>query len=128
MTAGGPLTTVIVDALRAAAATSVGAAVVSHHDEDFELDVEGEEPVVARFQTGAITIEPVGSTAPRPFSYTRIRFRRAGVESLVAGLHSPAEAAEEGLIEIQSRLYGGGQVTRLLAIAQHDDLFETSRE
>lgn len=118
----------IVSALEAAARTSEGSKVAAHHDEDYEIHVEGESGLVVRFRDGSIDVDEPGSVEPRPFSYSRIRLSRAGVDALRTGERTPADAAEEGLIEIQSRLYGGGQVTLLLAIAQRSGLFATTRE
>lgn len=123
----GPRHTVLA-ALRAAAATPEGSSVAAQHDEDYEIAIEGEMPIVVRLQDGTLSVHTGGAVERRPFSYSRITFTRDGVERLRSADVSPAEAADIGLIEIQSRLYGGGQITRLLAIAQTGGLFNDRTE
>ena len=93
------------------------------HDEDYELDVDGEGPVVLRMRAGAIELVNVGDVVPAFASYTRVTITDAGFDALAGNELTPAQAADQGAMLVRSRLYGGGQFMGLLRLAQTTGAF-----
>jgi hypothetical protein len=121
--AGGPLAQSIVDGLLAAAKTEDGADVVGGHNEYYEFAVDGEKGALLHMIDGAIRFEPLGVEPPL-CGYTRVEMDPQTVASLRARAVTPARAMADGGIRMRSRLYGGGQFSRLLRIAQQIGAFD----
>jgi hypothetical protein len=113
----------LTDVLLQAAESRAGAGVVAAHDEDYELFLRGDDTsLVLSMRGGRIYIVAVAT--PGFCSYTRATLDAGVLPEIAAGILTPTEAVEEGRILLQSRLYGGGQLLRLMRIAQLEGAFE----
>ena len=103
--------------LEAAAKTRRGARAVAGHDEDFEIEIEGQPPIHVGFAGGKMMINQGPSPRREPLHFTRIQIDETSLRSILAGKKSPVDAMEEGKLFIRTRLYGGALITILLRSA-----------
>jgi hypothetical protein len=112
----------LVDVLLEAAESRAGGVTVAAHDEDYELFLRGNDSSLVLSMRGG-TARIVSAANPGFCSYTRATIDADVVPEIAAGRLTPTEAVEEGRILLQSRLYGGGQLLRLMRIAQLEGAF-----
>lgn len=113
-----------ISALENAASSPKGSEVVRHHNEDYELLVGDQPPVLLSMRDGTLQVKDVGESEPAAFSYSRIEVDPEAIKALAVGTTTPAHSMHEGSIRVRARLYGGGQLTRLIRIAQEEGLFD----
>jgi ABC-type nitrate/sulfonate/bicarbonate transport system substrate-binding protein len=120
--AGGNSTggSILVDlglALEAASRTPRGQLVLAGHNEDFQVEIAGHEPIHVEISDKKLAVRPGPSPRQEPLHFTRIQIDEPGLRSILAGNLSPVEAMEQGKLFLRTRLYGGAQFTILLRAA-----------
>lgn len=105
-------------ALEEAAATPLGRKAVSAHDEDYEVEVPGQELFHVEMRGGKMAVRP--GPSPRrgqALAVSGIELEEATLRDILAGRVSPYEAMASGKLFVLARLYGGSQITILLRAA-----------
>ncbi|MGH7848173.1 MAG: ABC transporter substrate-binding protein [Candidatus Binatia bacterium] len=104
-------------ALEDASRTARGQLVLAGHNEDFQIEVTGHEPIHVEIADKRLTVRAGPSPRQEPLRFTRIQIDEASLRSILAGNLSPVEAMERGKLFLRTRLYGGAQLTILLRAA-----------
>ena len=104
-------------ALELASKTPRGQRVLAGHDEDFQLEIEGQEPIYVRIEGGQLEVRPGPSPRQEPLQFTRVQLDEATLLPILGGQVSPVEAMEQGKLFLRTRLYGGALITILLRAA-----------
>lgn len=105
------------DALEEAGRTARGQRAVSGHDEDFQLEIAGQEPIHVAIAGGALEVRAGPSPRREPLRFTRVEVDEATLRAILDGATSPVEAMEQGKLFLRTRLYGGALLTILLRSA-----------
>lgn|GEM_PF-3088295 len=111
-------------ALEVAAATRRGQLALRGHDEDFQIEVDG-QPFHLAIERGGFVLSPGASPRRQPMRFTRVQVDAPTLHAILAGDVSPVEAMEQGKLFLRTRLYGGALFTMLLRAAY--DLARESR-
>jgi ABC-type nitrate/sulfonate/bicarbonate transport system substrate-binding protein len=117
MATGGDTVSVLTQALETASRTKRGQLAISGHDEDFQLEIEGETPIHVEIRGGQLAVHSGPSPRQEPLHFTRVQFNRETLSSILEGRMSPVEAMEQGKLFLRTRLYGGALITILLRAA-----------
>ena len=117
----------VLDELRSALAqasqTPRGKRAVAGHDEDFEIEVPGHDPIHVEILGNALAVRSGSSPRQEPLRFTRVQLDQATLLDILQGRLSPIEAMEQGKLFLRTRLYGGALLTILLRAA-----YDLSRE
>jgi hypothetical protein len=104
-------------ALEQGSRTPRGQLVLAGHNEDFQIEVTGCEPIHVEIADKRLTVRAGPSLRQEPLRFTRIQIDEASLRSILAGNLTPVEAMEQGKLFLRTRLYGGAQFTILLRAA-----------
>lgn len=104
-------------ALEAAAKTPRGSRAVGGHDEDFQIEVEGHDPIHLEIKGGKLAVNRGASPRQQPLHFTRVQLDESTLRAILDGKVSPVEAMEQGKLYLRTRLYGGALATILLRSA-----------
>jgi hypothetical protein len=104
-------------ALEDAARTKRGTMAVNGHDEDFELQIAGQEPIHVEILGGALAVNGGPSPRHEPMHFTVVEVDQATLRAILDGQVSPVEAMFDGKLFLRTRLYGGALITILLRAA-----------
>jgi len=104
-------------ALEEASGTPRGKLAVEGHDEDFQVEIEGQEPIHVEFAGGKLAVRPGPSPRQEPIHFTIVQMNEETLRSILTGSISPVEAMEQGRLFLRTRLYGGALLTILLRCA-----------
>jgi NitT/TauT family transport system substrate-binding protein len=108
---------VLTDALEKAGRTKRGQLAVRGHDEDFQLEIDGQAPIHVEIRGGRLAVRAGASPRQEPLHFSRVQLNRDTLNAILSGKLSPVEAMEEGKLFLRSRLYGGALITILLRAA-----------
>ena len=104
-------------ALEAAAKTPRGNRAVNGHDEDFEIEVAGNDPIHLEIAGGKMSVNKGPSPRQEALHFTRLELDETTLYDILGGRTSPVDAMEAGKLYLRTRLYGGALVTILLRSA-----------
>lgn len=104
-------------ALEQASQTARGKLVLKGHDEDFQVEVAGQEPIHVEFASGKMSVRQGPSPRQDPIHFTIVQMDEATLRAILTGSISPVEAMEQGRLFLRTRLYGGALLTILLRCA-----------
>jgi hypothetical protein len=104
-------------ALEEASRTPRGQLVLAGHNEDFQVEIAGHEPIHVEIADKRLAVRPGPSSRQEPLHFTRIQIDETTLRSILEGNLTPVEAMEEGKLFLRTRLYGGAQFTILLRSA-----------
>jgi hypothetical protein len=104
-------------ALEEASRTPRGQLVLAGHDEDFQVEIGGNEPIHVEFAHGKMAVRPGPSPRQGPLHFTIVQMDEPTLRSILGGALSPVEAMEQGKLFLRTRLYGGALLTILLRVA-----------
>ncbi len=102
------------DALEEASRTPCGQLILQGHDEDFQIEIEGYEPIHVEFAGGKMAVRPGPPPRQEPLHFTIVQMNEQTLRAMLDGVMSPVEAMEQGLLFLRTRLYGGALLTILL--------------
>ena len=105
------------NALEEASRTPKGQLVLAGHDEDFQVEIGGNEPIHVEFAQGKMSVRPGSSPRQEPLHFTIVQMDEPTLRAILAGALSPVEAMEQGKLFLRTRLYGGALLTILLRVA-----------
>lgn len=104
-------------ALEEASRTPRGKLVLEGHDEDFQVEIEGQAPTHVEFASGKMAVRQGPSPRQEPIHFTIVQMGESTLRAILAGSISPVEAMEQGRLFLRTRLYGGALLTILLRCA-----------
>ncbi len=104
-------------ALEQASQTARGKLVLKGHDEDFQVEIAGQEPIHVEFASGKMSVRRGPSPRQDPIHFTIVQMDEATLRAILAGSISPVEAMGQGRLFLRTRLYGGALLTILLRCA-----------
>ena len=104
-------------ALEQATQTRRGQLVLNGHDEDFQVEIAGYDPIHVEIEEAGLAVRPGPSPRQEPLHFTRVQMDESTLRSILIGALSPVEAMEQGKLFLRTRLYGGAQITILLRAA-----------
>jgi hypothetical protein len=104
-------------ALEEASRTPRGKLAVEGHDEDFQVEIEGQEPIHVEFAGGKMAVRQGPSPRQDPIHFTIVQMDEGTLRAILGGSISPVEAMEQGRLFLRTRLYGGALLTILLRCA-----------
>jgi SCP-2 sterol transfer family protein len=104
-------------ALQQASQTARGQKAVRGHDEDFQVEIDGLQPLHVQIVDGGLSVRPGPSPRQEPLRFTRVQIDPAALRQILDGQLSPVEAMAAGRLFLRTRLYGGAQITILLRAA-----------
>ena len=113
----GELADTLRERLGAASRLPLGQKALNGHDEDFQLDVSGQEPIYVGFEGGTLTVADGPSPRQEPLRFTRVDVSEETLREILDGRLSPLEAMESGRLFLRTRLYGGALITIMLRAA-----------
>jgi hypothetical protein len=114
-------------ALAGASQTPRGQRALAGHDEDFQVEVKGHEPIHVGIAGRQLTVNAGPSPRQEPMRFTRVQLEEDTLRAILAGRTSPLDAMEQGKLFLRTRLYGGALITILLRAA-YDQAREQSLE
>ncbi len=100
-----------------ASQTERGQLALRGHDEDFQLEIEGQMPIHVEIRGGKLAVNAGPSPRQEPLHITRLQLDLVTLQSILRGILSPVEAMEQGKLFLRTRLYGGALITILLRAA-----------
>ena len=104
-------------ALESAGQTKRGQLALNGHDEDFQIEIDGQAPIHVEIRAGKLAVRAGPSPRQEPLHFTRVQLDGATLQAIVAGQLSPVAAMEQGKLYLRTRLYGGALITILLRAA-----------
>ena len=116
-TSSGSIFTDLRATLDEASRTPRGQLVLAGHNEDFQVEITGHEPIHVEIADKRLAVRPGPSSRQDPLRFTRIQIDEATLRSILGGKLTPVEAMEQGKLFLRTRLYGGAQFTILLRAA-----------
>lgn len=117
MTAGGDVLLVLTEALERASRTKRGQLAIAGHDEDFQLEIDGQAPIHVEIRGGRLAVRAGASPRQEPLHFTRVQLNGETLNAILSGKVSPVDAMEQGNLFLRTRLYGGALITILLRSA-----------
>lgn len=104
-------------ALGEASQTKRGRLALAGHDEDFQVEIEGQAPIHVEIRAGKLAVNAGASPRQEPLHITRLQLNGVTLRAIINGALSPVEAMEQGKLFLRTRLYGGALITILLRAA-----------
>lgn len=114
---GGNVLDILSSALELASQTKRGQLALNGHDEDFQVEIDGQAPIHVEIRGGKLALRSGPSPRQEPLHFTRVQLDGATLQAIVDGTMSPVEAMEQGKLFLRTRLYGGALITILLRAA-----------
>ncbi len=114
---GGDVLELLRGALELASQTKRGQLALNGHDEDFQVEIDGQAPIHVEICGGKLAVRSGPSPRQEPLRFTRVQLDGATLQAIVGGRMSPVEAMEQGKLFLRTRLYGGALITILLRAA-----------
>jgi len=114
---GGDVLDILRGALELAGQTKRGQLALHGHDEDFQLEIDGQAPIHVEIRGGKLAVRAGPSPRQEPLHFTRVQIDGATLQAIVGGQLSPVAAMEQGKLYLRTRLYGGALITILLRAA-----------
>jgi hypothetical protein len=104
-------------ALGEASQTKRGQLALAGHDEDFQVEIEGQAPIHVEIRAGKLAVNAGPSPRQEPLHITRLQLDMMTLQAILKGSLSPVQAMEQGQLFLRTRLYGGALITILLRAA-----------
>ncbi len=114
---GGNVLDILRGALESAGQTKRGQLALNGHDEDFQVEIDGQAPIHVEIRGGKLAVRAGPSPRQEPLRFTRVQLDGATLQAIVGGQLSPVAAMEQGKLYLRTRLYGGALITILLRAA-----------
>jgi ABC-type nitrate/sulfonate/bicarbonate transport system substrate-binding protein len=111
---GGNVLDTLQGALESAGQTKRGQLALNGHDEDFQIEIDGQAPIHVEIRGGNLAVRAGPSPRQEPLRFTRVQLDGATLEAIIGGRLSPVAAMEQGKLYLRTRLYGGALITILL--------------